>query len=752
MLESRKLLSGGALVPGVIVSSSIATIGQQDEWTFNGNAGGTVTIGMNGANGFSPRADIYEPGAQPGTLGAFIRTLSPVGAGPVALDQDGEYTLVVRDYSNKHTGSYTLSLEGINPISPNPTPLITGGIVGGTIDSALDVKQFTFSVPDNSDITLGMTGALSGFSVRGDLYGPGSSDIIKTISPGQAPQKLHLAQGGTYMLDVHDYSYNHTGSFTIGLEGVNPISPNPTPLITGGIVGGKIDSALDVKQFTFSVPDNSDITLGMTGAASGFSVRGDLYGPGSNTIIKTLSPGQPPARIHFSEGGTYMLYVYDYSYNHIGSFTIGLEGINPISPDSLQLKPGGILRGSIDAALDVDELTFDGVAGQGIGLAATSAINDSGFSARFDLISPSGEVKTFSESGGQHAYTLQDTGKYLLYVYDYAYTHRGYYTIGFESFNPPGFDPKILPNGVARSGSLSTMVAIDQYVLNLAQNDQLSITLASASGASGFSPRIDVYGPTGAFVETWGPETNSLTAKDAGSYLLQVRDYSLKHTGKYTLSAKLLSPKVGGISGTLYSDNNGNGKRETTEPGIAAATVFIDTNKNGKRDSGEQTATTDSDGVYAFTRLRAGTYVVRPLRPSGFAAPAPTSLSYTLKAGQCVGNANFGAVPGQTISGSLFADDNKNGKLDTLISEDSLFGWTIFIDTDGDNVLDSNERSTTTDVNGNWSFNNMKAGNYTIRAVVNSPWKLTTPTKPMKITLAAKKSSTGNSFGVARIA
>ncbi len=85
-----------------------------------------------------------------------------------------------------------------------------------------------------------------------------------------------------------------------------------------------------------------------------------------------------------------------------------------------------------------------------------------------------------------------------------------------------------------------------------------------------------------------------------------------------------------------------------------------------------------------------------------------------------------------SISGYLFWDTNKNGKFDS--GEVYQAGKEVFIDLDGDNVLDSNERKLTTDANGKFNFTGLAAGTYKIRRVVPKGYKVTTAAQDITIT------------------
>ncbi|MDM7934307.1 MAG: SdrD B-like domain-containing protein, partial [Methanothrix sp.] len=80
------------------------------------------------------------------------------------------------------------------------------------------------------------------------------------------------------------------------------------------------------------------------------------------------------------------------------------------------------------------------------------------------------------------------------------------------------------------------------------------------------------------------------------------------------------------ISGVKYNDLNGNGARDSGEPGLAGWTI------NLEQPAGTviQTKTTASDGSYIFTGLADGTYVVSEVLQTGWTQKAPAGGTYTV--------------------------------------------------------------------------------------------------------------------------
>jgi uncharacterized delta-60 repeat protein len=102
------------------------------------------------------------------------------------------------------------------------------------------------------------------------------------------------------------------------------------------------------------------------------------------------------------------------------------------------------------------------------------------------------------------------------------------------------------------------------------------------------------------------------------------------------------------ISGTLYNDLNGNGKRDTGEPALSAWQVYVDSNNDGVYTPGEAVANSNSSGYYKISGLVPGTYRIREVRLNGWNRTQPAGvypLGYydvTLSVGQAVIAKNFG--------------------------------------------------------------------------------------------------------------
>jgi hypothetical protein len=216
-------------------------------------------------------------------------------------------------------------------------------------------------------------------------------------------------------------------------------------------------------------------------------------------------------------------------------------------------------------------------------------------------------------------------------------------------------------------------------------------------------------------------------------------------------SGNTASAGTGKITGTLWNDSDGDGTWDSNETNTGSRTVFIDSNGNGKLDSGEKSTTSNSSGQYTFSGLKAGTYKISRVFPSGYHMSNSSSsyITVNLNAGQTFSNANIGTTDKSgssyssgsssstgKITGTLWNDSNGNGKWDN--GEKATGSRTVFIDSNGNGKLDGGEKSTTSNSSGYYSFSGLNAGAYKVSRVFPSGYKISnSSTKDIVVSLAA---------------
>ncbi len=98
----------------------------------------------------------------------------------------------------------------------------------------------------------------------------------------------------------------------------------------------------------------------------------------------------------------------------------------------------------------------------------------------------------------------------------------------------------------------------------------------------------------------------------------------------------------------------------------------------------------------------------------------PLPYSFSALGGDDAGTAQTGE-----IHGVKWNDLDGDGVRDA--GETGLQGWTVFLDTNANGILDSGETSTVTGPDGSYAFTGLQPGNYTVAEVMQPGWTQTYP-------------------------
>ncbi|MEW5736846.1 MAG: SdrD B-like domain-containing protein [Thermodesulfobacteriota bacterium] len=179
------------------------------------------------------------------------------------------------------------------------------------------------------------------------------------------------------------------------------------------------------------------------------------------------------------------------------------------------------------------------------------------------------------------------------------------------------------------------------------------------------------------------------------------------------------------VGDTLFYDFNGNGAQDAGEEGIPFITVSLyrDVDRDGTIDPGVDelvgTQVTDASGRYLFSDLAYGSYVVVVDTSD---ADFPTNVTATADP-----DTNAASIGDQ-----IFLDADGDGVLDA--GEDGIPGVTLLLyeDTDGSGTLNAGDKAvaaTATDVYGKYLFTGLTAGTYFVDVV-----EATLPSSALAIT------------------
>ena len=264
-------------------------------------------------------------------------------------------------------------------------------------------------------------------------------------------------------------------------------------------------------------------------------------------------------------------------------------------------------------------------------------------------------------------------------------------------------------------------VGIGGVTVNL--RDSMGMLLAAAMTASDGSYLFVGFAPAEYTVEV-DPAALPPNYDTTPTNGLISRDFDLSGGGNLLHADFGFAPTAatGSIGDTVYLDNDGDGMQDVGEPGLVDVTIdLVDSMGNLVA-----TAITDTNGNYAFTGIADGDYtlvvtdinqVLNGLNPTEVPA-MPIAV-----AGLPV-DADFGYAPSAgtgSIGGTVWHDSNQTldvGVLDA--GESGLQSVTVelWLDVDNDGVItpgiDNLVRTTATDVNGDYAFLGVSAGDYLV--------------------------------------
>lgn len=186
------------------------------------------------------------------------------------------------------------------------------------------------------------------------------------------------------------------------------------------------------------------------------------------------------------------------------------------------------------------------------------------------------------------------------------------------------------------------------------------------------------------------------------------------------------------IEGTIFVDRSGDCVMDDTEEALAGVSVHL---MNGSARNILMSTVTDEAGHYSFDRLTPGDYLIRIDAPDGYAFSGaavgnPLTLSeqrdgrgystaFELLGGAQAKGLNFGLLVPSSISGCIWIDADYNGLVDE--TESGMRGAKItLLDASGAVLAEK-----TTIRSGEFSFENLMPGEYTLGVALNEGYVFT---------------------------
>lgn len=740
--------TGGDVVSGTINNAS----------DFSYDFGYHPRSGLSSCVWLDANGDGEVDAGEPGISGVTVRLyrVDPVQglvfAGTTATNSTGTF-----GFSDLTTGTYEMQVD------PATLPF---GLVATTDADGLSTLNSARAVVVDGQVTdvpcFGYTGIGSiGDKVwcddnqngQQDASDPGIGGVRITLKSAQINGEIttdgtgyYSFNGlpvGTYTVEVDTRTLPLNRVFVLDRDGV--LTPGSTVVALGGSTmnvddadfgycgTGRIGDTVWLDSNRNGVQDPGE--NGIPGVA--VYIMADLTGDGSPDYFRTKTTDSE---------GKYLftnLFIGDYTVS-VDAAPLGLEatydldGISTLDTTAVVLgvfstvnldadfgyvvRPSSVgdrvwLDTNLDGAQDTGEL---GIAG-----ATVSLLNESGSPVATATTDADGYYLFEGQAAGNYTIAVTGVPAGLSQSYDLdgvATADQAAFTLG------PGEERRDVDFGYGYSGSVGDTVWLDAD-LNGAQN-------GGETGISGATVTLkDGNGDVVATATTGADGKYLFTRLAPGSYVVTVSGLPAGAVQTYDLDG------IASANAATFTLGVGEAKLDVDfgygQPSSAGDRVWLDANRNGVQDSDEAgisgvtvklldasgaalaTKTTDSNGLYLFDQLVAGDYSVVVTPPASLTQTydldglsTAHKASFTLAAGEAKLDVDFGygAPPAPVLASvgdRVWRDSNLNGVQDT--GEPGIAGVTVTLKKAYTTVA-----TTTTNVNGEYLFNNLSSGTYTV--------------------------------------
>lgn len=248
-------------------------------------------------------------------------------------------------------------------------------------------------------------------------------------------------------------------------------------------------------------------------------------------------------------------------------------------------------------------------------------------------------------------------------------------------------------------------------------------TITDTSGAYGFQDLFNGnYRVTISSIDLPGGVTGTAEVDDTAAAIDGTSNLAIGGSDRFDVDFGYTG--TGSVGDTVFWDQDGDGVYDTDEIGLAGIVVQLDIDLNGDGSVDHTlTTTTGADGQYLFERVPAGNHVVRVTQPAGTVqtydsdgVASGNQSEIALTSGENNVDQDFGYRGSGAIGDTVFFDQTGDGgAFDSSAGDFGLAGVrvTLEIDVDGDGSVDLS-RTQTTDVHGEYLFENLIAGDYRI--------------------------------------
>jgi hypothetical protein len=330
-----------------------------------------------------------------------------------------------------------------------------------------------------------------------------------------------------------------------------------TSISFGQTQTGTISAAAQSNSYTLGGTVNDVVDFTMVTTSGSLVPKISLYTPAG----KLLSSSNPYAcegstvemnTVQIPATGTYTVDASDCSSTNTGDYALYVQRTNNpggATPDSY----GQMASGEISWAAQSNTYTFSANLNDVVDFTMTTT--NGSLSPKIRLYEPNGSLLSSANPYACEGSTLEmntvqipAAGTYTVLVGDCSDTNSGDYDLYLQQTDNPTGTPN-LPFGQTQTGTISASAQSNTYTFSANANDVVDFTMT----ASGLSPKIRLYGPSGALLSSANPyacegstvEMNTVTLPATGDYTVLVGDCSDTLTGSYLIYAQRTNNPAG---------------------------------------------------------------------------------------------------------------------------------------------------------------------------------------------------------------
>jgi hypothetical protein len=437
------------------------------------------------------------------------------------------------------------------------TNLSFGVTQTGSISSPAQTNSYTFKASANDVVDFTVTTTSGTLSPALRLYNESSGTLISSASNAYCSgstiemKTVTLPMTGTYTLEVSDCSNTHTGDYSLYAQSTNnPSGAESLPF--GQTQAGTISSAAQSNTYTFSANVNDEIDFTMVATSGSLSPKIRLYSGSSGALISSANNAYCSGStiemntIQIPATGTYTVLVGDCSDTNTGDYEIYAQRTeHPVGP--AKLPPGQTQMGTIGSEGRSNTYAFTGNAHEVVDF--TMVKTSGSLSPKIRLYDPTGKLISSASNAYCSGSTIEDTvtlpatGTYTVLVGDCSDKLTGNYGIYRQNTKQVAGEATLL-FGPSQTDLIGSAAQSNTYIFSGSKSETIDLTMVTTSGS--LSPKIRLYGPTGALLSSASNaycsgsaiEMNTVKLPANGTYTVLVGDCSDDLTGNYAIYAQ----------------------------------------------------------------------------------------------------------------------------------------------------------------------------------------------------------------------